>query len=217
MKITGAIFDLDGTLLNSMDYWAFAPHEYLISLGITPKENTSKLFLENGMKNWYDFCQKEYGLKAPFDEAKEKIYEIMYQKYSTVVEIKDGARQMLETLYNSGVKMCLATATDRFCVERVLKRLNIDKYFSRIFTSGEVGIGKNSPRIYEVALEFLGTDKETTYIFEDAVYAMRTAYNNGFMVVGVYDKNVYATEDEIKKLCHIYLDKNSLYKLPIEE
>jgi beta-phosphoglucomutase-like phosphatase (HAD superfamily) len=112
--------------------------------------------------------------------------------------------------------MCLATATERATVEPVLKKLGIDKYFSRIFTSGEVGVGKREPRIYEVALEYLGTDKETTYVFEDAAYALRTAYTNGFKVVGVYDKNVYATEDEIKSLCHVYLDKDSLYRLDLE-
>ncbi len=217
MKITGAIFDLDGTLLNSMDHWARVPDELLSEMNINPIESTSKRFLEDGMKNWYEFCQREYGLNATYDEAKKRIYEIMDQKYRTIIDIKDGARQMLDKLYNSGVKICLATATDRSSVELVLKRLNIEKYFSRIFTTGEVGVGKREPLIYELALEYLGTDKETTYIFEDAVYAMTTAYNNGFKVVGVYDKNVYATEDEVKKLCHVYLDKDSRYNLPIGE
>ena len=111
--------------------------------------------------------------------------------------------------------MCLATATDRATLEKILKRLNIEKYFSKIFTSGEVGVGKQEPLIYNLALEYLGTPKDSTYVFEDAIYAMRTAYTNGFNVVGVYDKNVYATEDEVKSLCHIYLDKDSKYNLPL--
>ena len=213
MTITGAIFDMDGTLLNSMDYWALAADEYLKSLGITVKESTSRRFLEDGMKSWLEYCQKEYNLSVGFDDAKKGIYEYMDTQYSSTVRLKDGARELLERLYNDNVKMCLATATDRASVEAILKRLNIEKYFSRIFTSGEVGKGKREPLIYEVALDFLGTDKETTYVFEDAVYAMRTAYTNGFKVVGVYDKNVYATKEEVKSLCHIYLDEDSLYKL----
>lgn len=216
MKITGAIFDMDGTLLNSMDYWGTVAEEYLNSLGITPTENTNKRFLEDGMKNWYEYCQREYGLSASPNEAKREIYRLMDEKYKTVVEVKNGARNLLEALYQKDVKMCLATATDRESVEMILKRLNLEKYFSRIFTSGEVGVGKHEPLIYEIALDFLGTDKKTTYIFEDAIYAMRTAYENGFKVVGVYDKNVYATEDEVKSLCHVYLDKNSNYRLDIE-
>ena len=216
MKITGAIFDMDGTLLNSMDYWAVAPWEYLKRRGIEPEANTSQIFLEDGVAFWYKDCQKKYGLEEDLETAKRGIYDIVEEFYNSSVVVKPGAYEMLEALYQKGVKMCLATATDRRVVEPVLKKLGIDKYFSRIFTSGEVGAGKREPRIYEVALEYLGTDKETTYVFEDAVYAMKTAFNNGFMVVGVYDKNVYATEDEVKSLCHIYLDENSLYRLDLE-
>ena len=216
MKITGAIFDMDGTLLNSMDYWATAADEYLSSIGIIPKEATTRRFLEDGMKSWYEFCQREFGLNAPFDEAKRGIYRIMDERYRTVVALKDGVLEMLDALYEKGIPMCLATATDRASVEAILARLGIEKYFSRIFTSGEVGAGKREPRIYNVALEYLGTDKETTYVFEDAIYAMRTAYSNGFKVVGVYDKNVYASAEEIQKNCHIFLDKDSRYNFDIE-
>lgn len=215
MKITGAIFDMDGTLLNSMDYWALVADEYLQTVGISSGEDTSRFFLENGMKAWHTYCVEKFGLNATFDEAKRGIYDLMDEKYDTVIDVKEGAREMLDALLAKGVKMCLATATDRASVEKILKRLGIEKYFSRIFTSGEVGVGKREPKIYQVALEYLGTDKETTYVFEDAIYAMRTAYGAGFRVVGVYDKNVYATEDEVRANCHVYLDKNSKYRLDI--
>ena len=213
MKITGAIFDMDGTLLNSMDYWAMVAEEYLNTQGITPTENTNKRFLEDGMKSWYEDCKCRYGLSASYDDAKKGIYAIMEKKYDNDVCLKDGALELLEKLYQNNVKMCLATATDRSAVEKIVKKMGIEKYFSRIFTSGEVGVGKREPLIYRVALDYLGTDKETTYVFEDAIYAMKTAYNDGFKVVGIYDKNVYATEDEVKSFCHIYLDKNSYYRL----
>ena len=216
MKITGAIFDLDGTLLNSMDHWALVADEYLEKLGIHHSEDTCRRFLEDGMKSWYEYCQSTFGLTAPFAEAKRGIYELMNKKYQTVIDLKPGARELLDALYEKGVKICLATATDRTTVEKILKKLDIEKYFLRIFTVGEVGAGKREPLIYEIALDFLGTDKNTTYIFEDAVYAMRTAFTNGFKVVGVYDKNVYATEGEVKSLCHVYLDKDSLYRMDIK-
>ena len=216
MKITGAIFDMDGTLLNSMDYWAIAPYEYLQSLGVEPVDNTSKRFLEDGLKSWYEQEKARYCLTVTIEEARRGIYAIVEKGYATAVRVKDGAYEMLEKLQAKGVKMCLATATDRGTVEAVLKRLGIDKFFSRIFTCNEVGVGKREPKIYEVALEHLGTDRETTYVFEDAAYALKTAFSNNFKVVGVYDKNVYASEEEIKAMCHIYLDKDSKYRLDIE-
>ena len=135
---------------------------------------------------------------------------VIYQNY---VVVKDGAREMLDKLYNNGVKMCLATATDRSLVVEILKRLDIEKYFSRIFTTREVGKGKAFPLIYEVALEYLGTPKDETFIFEDAFYAIKTAHDNNFKVVGVYDKNAFVPKETMIALCDYYIDENDKYNI----
>ena len=212
MKITGAIFDMDGTLLNSMDYWAMVPTEYLEYKGLTPKPDTNRYFTDKGMRWWYEYQEIPY----PFEEVSEDIYMLIQKYYDNDIALKDGVYEMLQRLDDAGVKMVLATATDRVVVEKVLKRLGIDRFFSAIFTSKEIGVGKQNPLIFEKALEFLGTDKETTYVFEDAIHAMKTCYNNGFKIVGVYDKNVFATEGEILSLCNLYLDKDSKYKFDID-
>ncbi len=212
MKITGAIFDMDGTLLNSMDYWAISPSEYLISKGLTPKKDTDRYFTDKGMRAWYEYQE----IPFPYDEVSKDVYKIMDKYYDNDVVLKDGVYDMLLRLKNAGVKMCLATATDRCVVEKILERLKIKDFFSAIFTSKEVGLGKQFPLIFEKALEFLDTDKETTYVFEDAIHAIRTCYNNGFKVVGVYDKNVFAEEGELVSMCDYYLDKDSKYQFDIE-
>ena len=212
MKLTGSIYDMDGTLLNSMDYWAIVPTEYLLLKGITPKEDTNRYFLEVGMKEWHKYQEIPYS----FEEMSKDIYTLMEKYYLKDVKLKDGALDMLKRLKSKGVKMCLATATDKFMVEKVLTRLGIKDYFLTIFTPKDVGKGKRFPLIYEKALEFLGTDKETTYVFEDAYYAINTCYQNGFKVVGVYDKNVFAPENEIIAMCDIYLDRNAKYNFSIE-
>ena len=216
MKIKGAIFDMDGTLLNSMDYWSTAPLEYLDSIGAKYGEDSSKIFLEDGMKRWVDYQNENYGTSLSFEEANAGIYSIMDEKYKTVVKVKDGVFEMLDKLKAHGVKMCLATATDRSSVEKILEKLGLTKYFSKIFTSSEVGKGKREPLIYELALEYLGTPKDETYIFEDALYAITTAHNNGFKVVGIYDKNAYAPKETIIALCDYYLDENDKYEFEIE-
>lgn len=212
MKITGAIFDMDGTLMDSMDYWAIVPSEYLDLKGIEKKKDTNRLFTDMGMKWWYEYQEIPY----PFEEVSSDIYMLMQKYYDKDIKLKDGVYDMLTRLKNAGVKMVLATATDREVVEKILKRLNIDKFFSAIFTSKEVGKGKRYPLIYEKALEFLGTDKETTYVFEDATHAMQTCHANGFKIVGVYDKNVWESEESIKSLCNYYLDKDSKYQFDVQ-
>lgn len=216
MKITGAIFDMDGTLLDSMDYWGIAAGEYLKHLGIEVSENVDKYFLEEGIRAWYDYCVEKYALGEPFEVAKAWIYEFMNQRYRTVVKDKEGAREMLERLHSAGVKMCLATATNRPTVEMILERLSLGKYFDRAFTCGEVGVGKREPLIYNLALEHLGTDKETTYVFEDAHYALKTAHEAGFKTVCIYDKNAYEPIEEMKRLCDLYLSENDKYRFDFE-
>jgi HAD superfamily hydrolase (TIGR01509 family) len=212
MKITGAIFDMDGTLMDSMDYWAIVPSEYLDLKGIEKKKDTNRLFTDMGMKWWYEYQEIPY----PFEEVSSDIYMLMQKYYDKDIKLKDGVYDMLTRLKNAGVKMVLATATDREVVEKILKRLNIDKFFSAIFTSKEVGKGKRFPLIFEKALEFLGTDKETTYVFEDAIHAMKTCHANGFKIVGVYYKNVWESEESIKALCNYYLDKHSKYQFEVQ-
>ena len=212
MKITGAIFDMDGTLINSMDYWAIVATEYLKSIGLEPPKDTDRDYLENGMKSWH----KRACPDIPYEEVSRGIYGIMEKYYDNHVSLKEGVLEMLERLKAHGVKMCLATATDRFMVEKVLNQLGILEYFSFILTSEEAGLGKRYPLIYEKAREALGTDKETTYVFEDALYAINTCNQNGIKVVGVYDKNVFVGEKEIASLCDYYIDKDSKYQFEIE-
>ena len=215
MHITGAIFDMDGTLLNSMDYWAIASSEYLRSKGIEPFSECDRHFLEDGMKVWYQTAVTK-GLDADFESAYAGIYAIMDKYYNTEVKLKAGAYDMLVRLKENGVKMCLATATDAASVEKILTRLGIFSFFDGVFTAGQVGKGKRFPLIYEKALEFLGTDKESTYVFEDAYYAINTCYNAGFKIVGIYDKNVYVPKEQIIPLCDIYLDEDQNYNFDIE-
>ncbi len=213
MKIKGAIFDMDGTLLNSMDYWATVANDYLVSVGITPDLGANRRFLETGMKSFYEYYRDNFGLSGSFDELNDNINNLMRNNYQNYVVVKDGAREMLDKLYNNGVKMCLATATDRSLVVEILKKLDIEKYFSRIFTTREVGKGKAFPLIYEVALEYLGTPKNETFIFEDAFYAIKTAHDNNFKVVGVYDKNAFVPKETMSALCDYYIDENDKYNI----
>lgn len=213
MKIKGAIFDMDGTLLNSMDYWGSVGAEFLTRNGFDATTEDNRRFLEQGMREFYSYATSTLGLKKSYDEVHDEIYNMMREKYETVVLPKKGVIEMLNTLLANGVKMCLATATDKETVEIVLKKLDMEKYFSKIFTVKEVGVGKAQPKIYQVALEYLGTPKDSTYVFEDAYYAINTAHNDGFLVVGIYDKNVFVPKEEIKKLCDYYIDENDDYNI----
>jgi len=129
---------------------------------------------------------------------------MMLDFISNEVELKRGVIRVLDALKERGVKMCIATATERRLVEPSIKRHNLSGYFERIFTCTEENTSKKSPDIYIRAAEFLGTDINKTLVIEDALYAMKTAKKAGFVVAGVYDKVSDDEQDEIKETCDYY-------------
>lgn len=186
--IKSAIFDMDGTIINSMGEWETAGDRYIKSLGLTSDRDFNRKSLGLSLIEVAPILKEYYGIIKTNREIKDGINKVMEDFYFNKSELKSGALEFLDKLKSKGVKMCLATATDRHLVERALKRNKIDGYFNRIFTTAEVGKGKVSPDIYRLACDFLGTDKSETFVFEDAFYAGNTAKKDGFKLACVYDK-----------------------------
>ena len=143
----------------------------------------------------------------------QALHDIVAEKYQTVVELKPGALEMLKKFKGNGVKMCVATATEQKEATAVLARLGVLDYFSEVLTTTIVGANKNSPLIYEKALEHLGTPKDETYVFEDAFHAINTAHNAGFKVIGIEDKSTAEPAEEIIPLCDFFLYEKDEYNV----
>lgn len=206
IKIEGAIFDLDGTLLDSMFIWDTIGSDYLRSLGIEPREDLNQTFKSMSLLEAAEHYQKEYGVTRSLDEIMRGVNGMIESYYFNDVKAKDGVPDLLERLKGRGVKMCVATATDLHLAKAALERNGILQYFSKIFTCTEVGCGKDTPEIYNRALQHLGTPKPGTVVFEDALYAIKTAKEAGFLVVGVFDPSEAAHREEIQALADIYID-----------
>lgn len=187
--IKGAIFDLDGTLLDSMFVWDTLPEEYLKSLGKEPKENLAEIFETFTLEQSAEYYRSHYKITLSVREIIKDINKMAAKFYRTRVTLKDGVKDFLKRLKNNGVKMCVATVTDKEVAEDVLKRLGVFEYFYGIYTCSEVGFGKETPEIYRYALKHLGTKKHETVVFEDVFYALKTAKCDGFKVAAVYDEH----------------------------
>ena len=205
MKFKGAIFDMDGTLVDSMGYWKTAAGDYIKELGKTPKNDLGDRFLTLGLSSIYPEMVEDYGLIQSIDEVSQGIYKIMERNYERV-EAKPFVKDMLEAFKAEGVKMCLASATNADLAKRVLERCGILEYFDAVFCCKDVGRGKRYPDIYNYALEYLGTEKSETPVFEDAVFAIRTLSANGFVSVGIEDINSASDKSEIMSLSTYYID-----------
>ena len=187
--IKGAIFDFDGTLLDSMFIWDTFGEDYLRTLGKEPKENLTETFKTFTLEQAAEYYREHYGVTLSVEEIVDGVNDMVAEIYRTKVTLKDGIRAFLEGLRAQGVKMCVATVTDRAIVEDVLNRLGIRDFFVEILTCAEVGCNKETPHIYRAALEVLGTKKDETIVFEDALHALITAKKDGFKVAAVYDKH----------------------------
>lgn len=206
MSIRAAIFDLDGTLLDSMHIWDELGIAYLHKRGIAARPDLPDQLATLSMQQTAQYLIAQYGLIDSEQKIMDDINFMVTDFYLNHVQLKPGAQQLLHAFAQRGVAMCIATATDRPLVQGALRRLNLLAYFTRIFTCTEVGAGKDRPDIYLAALNYLGTTKAETLVFEDALHAIETAKSAGMRVVAVHDNSMAQHKARIAALSEIYLN-----------
>lgn len=185
--MTGAIFDFDGTLFDSMSIWDTAGADYLRSLGRKPAAGLSKTLSAMSLHQAARYLGREYDLHLSEEAIVEGIDRTVEDFYLHTARPKANVPAFLERLRLRGVKLCIATATDRHLIQGALDHWGLGDAFCGILTCTDVGHGKDEPHIYEAALALLGTQKKQTVVFEDALHAIRTAKQAGFPVAAVFD------------------------------
>lgn len=211
MKICGAIFDMDGTLTDSMHVWNTIGSDFIKSLGKVPKDDLDRRFTSMSVYEAVGFMQVEYDIPGNRDEITDAIDKTVEKRYLEDVPLKEGVYDFLKDLYNKGIPMCLATASDEYLADAALTRLGIRKFFKGILTSRKVGVGKEKPDIFLASAELLGSAPENTAVFEDSVVALRTAKAAGFITAALYDKSFSYAWDEIKEISDVWSEKMTEY------
>ena len=204
--IEGAIFDLDGTLLDSMPYWDDLGERYLRARGKTPNPDVRKYFKTLTMEGSAIYMKETYGLTESIQEIFDGVMDGIRDAYRDEIPLKPGVAEMLELFAQQGVHMCVATASERDCVDNALNRLGIMKYFSAIYTCTETGLDKNSPAIFNMALEHLGTKRERTWVFEDSLHAIEAAKQGDFPIIAINEPASAPEQEQIRSLSHVYVN-----------
>ena len=214
-NIKGAIFDMDGTLVDSLMLWDIIWSKFgsqFCKDGIfAPSEADDKAVRTMTLKDAMYYIHNQYNIGKSGDELLEMVNEIITNFYSKEVMLKEGVAEFLEYLDKNGVKMCIASATAIQLIKIALKHCNIENYFTDILSCADIGKGKDKPDIYLKALETLGTSADETCIFEDSHIAICTADTIGIKTVGIYDKYNYG-QDEIKKIATVYIGEGDSLK-----
>ncbi|MCE5196832.1 MAG: HAD family phosphatase [Negativicutes bacterium] len=203
--IQGAIFDFDGTLLDSMHFWSELDGAYLLRKSRLPKPQLSDTFKKMSMQETLQYLQTEYGIEDSQEAILAEISSMAEDAYRNQLVLKEGALQLLTHLRQQGVRMCIATANHRPLVEIALQRFGLTDFFSALITCTEIGCGKDQPEIFYQAHKILATPKAETLVFEDSLHAVITAKAAGFRVIGVYDESSREDAEAIRSLTEEYL------------
>lgn len=217
MKIKGAIFDMDGTLINSLivwhEIWQAISDRYLDGREDFPGEEIDLKLRTMTLREGMEMIHNVFGIGRDGDEIWRFCNELIADFYRNRVEMKPGALEFLKYLYDNDVKMCIASASALDMVEIAAKRCELGKYIPRLLSSCDFGCGKDKPDVYLAALEYLGTPVEETWVFEDSLVALKTAKGLGMPVVGIYDAYNFGHE-EMEKISDCYIgDGEGLDKL----
>ena len=202
--IQGVIFDLDGTLFDSMFIWDTAGEVYLRSIGKEPEADLQKVLKPMSLLQSAQYIREKYDIPLSVEDIMDGVNRTVEDFYFHTVEPKPGVIDFLEELHRRNIRMCIATATDRYQVEAALQRCKMRHFFSEIFTCTEVGSGKDRPDIFRKAMEHLQTDRSNTAVVEDAYHAAHTAKQNSFKVVGVYDSHE-SRQQELLQIADVFL------------
>ena len=180
-----AIFDMDGTLIDSMGFWKNLATEYLTSKGILqiPADILEQI-KPMTMSESAALFRREFGLTG---DVEAQMNEMMEDHYRNDIPLKPGVWEYLENLHRQGVRMCVASATAEHLMESCLTRLGVREHFEFLLSCETVGAGKRSPLVYHEAARRLEAAPREIAVYEDALYAVQTAKAAGFHVVGVYD------------------------------
>ena len=214
-NIKGAIFDMDGTLIDSLMLWDIIwkkfGNQFCKDKIFAPSASDDKAVRTMTLKDAMCYIHTQYNIGKSGDELLETANKIIIEFYSSEVMLKEGVEEFLEYLNSIGVKMCVASATTTELIKIAVKHCNIENYFTDILSCAEIEKGKDKPDIYLKALECLGTSADETIIFEDSHIAICTADKLGIKTVGIYDKCNYG-QDEIRKTATVYIAEGDSLK-----
>ncbi len=203
MNIQGIIFDADGTLLDSMEFWDNTVYDLLAEFGVAAEDDLIKILTPMSMYEGAVYLKNKYSLDVSPEEFIERENRIVERFYSQSVKLKRGVKELLLKLSEMNIPMSVASATDRDLIEHALRCNGILDFFKAIVSCSDVGEGKSSPAVYHKARSYLGTPVETTAVFEDSPKALNTVKQAGYITVGVYDKA--HSEMSYEDICDVWL------------
>lgn len=204
-RMKGAIFDLDGTLLDSMGVWRQIDIDFLGRRGFEVPEDYLKAITAKNFRDAADYTIERFCLKERAEDIMEEWFSMAIDAYTCHVELKPYVREYLKQLKSRGVKIAAATSSDARLFEPCLKHHGIYDWFDAFSVTTEVKRAKGFPDVYQNAVRKLGLADEDCVVYEDILKGIEGAKMGGFYTVGVEDVHSFYEKEEIRREADCYI------------
>lgn len=202
--IEAVIFDLDGSMVDSMWMWRSIDIEYLGRFGIRLPENLQACIEGMSFSETAVYFKERFQLPDDLDSIKAEWNRMAWDKYAYEVPVKDGVTELLQYCKDNGIKAGIATSNSRELVENVVKMRKLEPYFDCIMTGCDVAKGKPAPDIYLAVAQRLGVLPENCLVFEDIIPGILSGKAAGMKVCAVYDKYSEHQDAQKRRLADYY-------------
>jgi len=218
MNIEAIIFDLDGTLIDSMGIWHTIDKDFLLKRGINvPDDLFQDVDEGNSFYEIARYFKKKFSLPESIDEIMREWVEMSIDYYKNSISLKSGVLDLLKLCKNKNIKMGIGTSNNDLLTNIVLKANNIQEYFQAIVTGDTIKNGKPFPEVFLKTAEILKVQPERCLVIEDVLVGIKAAKNAGMKVFMIYDEHSSAQHREMIKLADFYAEEymeiiNEVYK-----
>ncbi len=203
--MNGAIFDVDGTLLDSMNVWWDVLIEFFKAHGRDLSDEEAAQYKELTLEESIPIMADLLKLNMSGDEISDKLKQMAMKQYKYTLTLKKDAEKYLKKLHDEGIKIAIATSGYRELCEQAFSRLNVWQYIDACAFSSEVGVNKSNPDVYLLAAKRIGVRPEDCTVFEDISAGIRGAKKGGFMTCAIYDDTNADETDILKQLSDRYI------------
>lgn len=200
----GFIFDLDGTLLDSLGLWLEIDKKYMAQYGIEYKKEYSDEIKKLTFHECATYFRETLGINRAPEEMIQDWKDMSFEAYKNELQLKPGALDFVKECHRYG-RCILATSCEIQSAKAVCERTGLMNYIDEIVTTNELGVNKENPLIYLECAKRLHCEAKNCYVFEDVLSASQCAKNANFHVIGVYDSMWEHDRNKMIEICDRYI------------
>ncbi len=200
------LFDLDGTLVDSMWVWRNIDIDFLSAIGQELPADLQKCIEGMSFTETAEYFKKRFSIDDDVEDIKKKWNQMAYDKYTSEVKLKKGAKEFLARLKSDGIRIGIASSNSMILIEGALKAEGVLEYFDAITTGCEAGAGKPAPDIYLLAAKKVGIAPSECLVFEDIPMGIMAGNSAGMTTVAVEDDYSHGMRKEKERLAKYFIE-----------